>query len=91
MPSWSRTTAEAVAAIAAPIWWDANTQPNTIDPLAPKCCRHSAIVGGTVATNAGGVHVLRYGPTRRQLVGIEAVLADGRVVRRLDEIGRAHV
>jgi FAD/FMN-containing dehydrogenase len=46
--------------------------------------RDTATVGGTVATNAGGVHVLRYGPTRRQLVGIEAVLADGRVVRRLD-------
>ena len=28
--------------------------------------------------------MLRYGPTRRQLVGIEAVLADGRVIRRLD-------
>jgi FAD/FMN-containing dehydrogenase len=46
--------------------------------------REVATVGGTVATNAGGVHVLRYGPTRRQLVGIEAVLADGRVIRRLD-------
>jgi FAD/FMN-containing dehydrogenase len=46
--------------------------------------RDVATVGGTVATNAGGVHVLRYGPTRRQLVGIEAVLADGRVVGRLD-------
>ncbi len=46
--------------------------------------RDAATVGGTIATNAGGVHVLRYGPTRRQLVGIEAVFADGRVVRRLD-------
>jgi FAD/FMN-containing dehydrogenase len=46
--------------------------------------REVATVGGTVATNAGGVHVLRYGPTRRQLVGIEAVLADGRVIERLD-------
>jgi FAD/FMN-containing dehydrogenase len=46
--------------------------------------REVATVGGMVATNAGGVHVLRYGPTRRQLVGIEAVLADGRVIRRLD-------
>jgi FAD/FMN-containing dehydrogenase len=46
--------------------------------------RDVATVGGMVATNAGGVHVLRYGPTRRQLVGIEAVLADGRVVSRLD-------
>lgn len=46
--------------------------------------RDVATVGGMVATNAGGVHVLRYGPTRRQLVGIEAVLADGRVIRRMD-------
>ena len=45
--------------------------------------RESATVGGTIATNAGGVHVLRYGATRRQLVGIEAVLGDGRIIRRL--------
>jgi FAD/FMN-containing dehydrogenase len=48
--------------------------------------RDVATVGGTVATNAGGVHVLRYGPTRRQLVGIEAVLADGTLLRRLDAL-----
>jgi len=36
-----------------------------------------------VATNAGGVNVLRYGPIRQQLVGIEAVLADGTVLRRM--------
>src|SRR3974390_3307228 len=46
--------------------------------------RDRATVGGTVATHAGGVHVLRYGPTRRQLVGVEAVLAGGHVIRRLD-------
>jgi FAD/FMN-containing dehydrogenase len=46
--------------------------------------RDTATVGGTIATNAGGLHVLRYGPTRRQVVGVEAVLADGRVLRRLD-------
>jgi len=46
--------------------------------------RDVATVGGTIATNAGGLHVIRYGPTRRQLVGVEAVLADGRVIRRLD-------
>ncbi len=45
--------------------------------------RDVATVGGTIATNAGGVHVMRYGGTRRQLTGIEAVLADGRVIRRL--------
>src|SRR5262249_33416101 len=37
--------------------------------------RHSATVGGAVATNAGGLRVLRYGPMRAQLRGIEAVLS----------------
>lgn len=45
--------------------------------------RDTATVGGTVATNAGGTHVLRWGDTRRQLVGIEVVLAGGRVVRHM--------
>ena len=45
--------------------------------------RDSATVGGMVATNAGGLHVLRYGSMRAQVVGLEAVLADGSVVSRL--------
>ncbi len=45
--------------------------------------RGSATVGGAVATNAGGVRVLRYGPMRNQLRGVEAVLADGTVVSHL--------
>ena len=45
--------------------------------------RDSATIGGTVATNAGGLHVLRYGTTRSQVLGVEAVLADGRVLRHL--------
>jgi len=45
--------------------------------------RDSATVGGMIATNAGGVNVLRYGVMRQQLVGIEAVLADGTIIRRL--------
>lgn len=46
--------------------------------------RESATVGGTVATNAGGLHVVAYGDTRAQVVGLEAVLADGSVVSRLE-------
>ena len=46
--------------------------------------RDSATVGGTVATNAGGLHVLRYGDTRAQLLGLEAVLGTGEVVSHLD-------
>src|SRR5579863_1683412 len=48
--------------------------------------RDSATVGGTVATNAGGIQTLRYGPTRAQLLGLEAVLADGTVVSSLGGI-----
>jgi FAD/FMN-containing dehydrogenase len=48
--------------------------------------RESATVGGTIATNAGGIHALRYGGTRAQLAGLEAVLADGRVISRLDGV-----
>jgi FAD/FMN-containing dehydrogenase len=45
--------------------------------------RDSATVGGTIATNAGGVHTIRYGPTRFQVAGLTAVLADGSVVGNL--------
>ena len=45
--------------------------------------RESCTVGGMVATNAGGERVLRYGTMRAQLLGIEAVLADGSIVSRL--------
>jgi len=43
----------------------------------------SATVGGAIATNAGGTRVLRHGPMRAQLRGVEAVLADGTVVAHL--------
>jgi FAD/FMN-containing dehydrogenase len=45
--------------------------------------RDSATIGGMVATNAGGVNVLRHGPMRQQLLGFEAVRADGSTLRRL--------
>ena len=45
--------------------------------------RSQATVGGMAATNAGGSRAFRHGTMRRQVVGVEAVLADGSIVERL--------
>ncbi len=45
--------------------------------------RDSATIGGMIATNAGGLRLLRYGGMRQQVIGVEAVLADGRRMARL--------
>jgi FAD/FMN-containing dehydrogenase len=45
--------------------------------------RDSATIGGIASTNAGGERVLRHGVTRAQVRGLEVVLANGSVVRRL--------
>jgi len=45
--------------------------------------RDSATIGGLVATNAGGIRVCAFGMTRRSVVGIEMVLADGQVLSNL--------
>ena len=42
--------------------------------------RGSAMVGGALSTNAGGSNVVRYGSTRGLCLGLEVVLADGRVL-----------
>src|SRR3954463_7581333 len=39
----------------------------------------SCQIGGNLSTNAGGVNVLRYGTAREQVLGLEAVLPDGRI------------
>lgn len=46
----------------------------------------SARIGGLLGTNAGGVNVLRYGNARELCLGVEAVLADGRVMRGLKRL-----
>ena len=52
-----------------------------IDRLFPLslAAEGSATIGGNLATNAGGVQVLRYGNARELTLGLEVVLADGRV------------
>lgn len=41
----------------------------------------SSHIGGNIATNAGGVRVVRYGLTRQWVLGLEVVLADGSVLQ----------
>jgi FAD/FMN-containing dehydrogenase len=48
--------------------------------------RGSCQIGGNVATNAGGNHVIRYGMARAQVLGLETVLADGTVLTSLTKV-----
>jgi FAD/FMN-containing dehydrogenase len=48
--------------------------------------RGSCTIGGTVATNAGGINVLRYGMMRNLVLGLEAVLADGTVISSMNQM-----
>lgn len=46
--------------------------------------RGSCTIGGNISTNAGGNSVIRYGMIREQLLGVEAVLADGSIISSLN-------
>jgi len=46
----------------------------------------SCTIGGNIATNAGGTHVLRYGMTRALVLGLEVVLANGTVLNLLSPL-----
>jgi FAD/FMN-containing dehydrogenase len=46
----------------------------------------SCTIGGNIATNAGGTHVLRYGMTRALVLGLEVVQADGTVLDMLSPL-----
>jgi FAD/FMN-containing dehydrogenase len=48
--------------------------------------RDGATLGGMAATNAGGMHVMRHGSMRAQVVGLEAVLGNGAIVSRLSGV-----
>ncbi|WP_104203485.1 FAD-binding oxidoreductase [Billgrantia saliphila] len=48
--------------------------------------RGSCTIGGNIATNAGGVRVIRYGMMRQQVLGLEAVLADGTVISSMNRM-----
>ena len=48
--------------------------------------RGSCTIGGNIATNAGGMEVIRFGMTRSSVLGLEAVLADGTVVSAMNRM-----
>ncbi|MBO67261.1 MAG: hydroxyacid dehydrogenase [Acidiferrobacteraceae bacterium] len=46
----------------------------------------SCQIGGNLATNAGGINVLRYGNVRDQVIGIEAVMPNGEIMNDLNQL-----
>ncbi|MGB1444651.1 MAG: FAD-binding oxidoreductase [Flavobacteriaceae bacterium] len=64
---------------------DAADEKNLFLPLSFGA-KGSAQVGGVISTNAGGLRVFRYGMTRQNVLGLEAVLADGTIVSSLKKI-----
>lgn len=48
--------------------------------------RSACTIGGMVSTNAGGGMAFKYGSMGRQVAGLEFVLADGRVARRMSQV-----
>ena len=79
-------TAEVEAGVILSRLHDAAADHDLIFPLTFGA-RGSAMIGGVLSTNAGGSNVLRYGNTRDLVLGLTAVMADGRV---MDLMGRLH-
>jgi FAD/FMN-containing dehydrogenase len=82
-PSGDTMTVEAGCVLAA--IQEAADQAGRFFPLSLGS-EGSCQIGGTVATNAGGTAVLRYGPMRDLVLGLEAVQPDGRVLHGLNRL-----
>ncbi len=52
--------------------------------------RDTATIGGMVATNAGGIEAFRNGIMRNRVLGLEAVLADGRIVNDMKRVTKSN-
>ncbi|MGC4933684.1 FAD-binding oxidoreductase [Gordonia sp. DT30] len=80
--------AQAGATIAA---IDARAQDYGLMFPVDLASRDSATAGGVVATNAGGMRMIRHGNTRAQILGVEAVRADGEILRRWSPLVKDNV
>ena len=82
-PENNTITVEAGAVLA-----DIHTAAEALGRMFPLrlASEGSCRIGGNLATNAGGVNVLRYGNTRDLCLGLEAVLADGTVMGGLKRL-----
>ena len=76
------TAAHTIIVEAGMILADVQRAADQDDLLFPLslAAEGSATIGGNLSTNAGGVNVLRYGMARDLVLGLEVVLADGRVL-----------
>jgi FAD/FMN-containing dehydrogenase len=86
---------EAIDSVGSTITVEAGVPLSTVQQTADAIglfypvdigARGSATIGGTIATNAGGNRVIRFGMTREQVLGIEIVLADGTVVSSMNRL-----
>ncbi len=75
-------TLEAEAGVILKTAQDAARAKGRLLPVS-LAAEGSAMIGGIIATNAGGLNVLRYGMTRSLVLGLEVVLADGTIVNGL--------
>jgi D-lactate dehydrogenase (cytochrome) len=65
----------------------AASEQNCLFPLSLGA-EGSCQIGGNLATNAGGINVLRYGNARDLVLGLEVVLPDGRIWNGLRSLGK---
>ena len=85
--------AAGIAAVEAGVTLQALQERVAADGLSvgiDLAARGTASIGGMVSTNAGGIEAFRNGVMRHRVLGLEAVLADGRVMGDLTRVVKAN-
>ena len=63
---------------------------NLTFPLA-IASKNQCQIGGNIATNAGGVNVIKYGNTRNLVLGLEVILANGQIINQLNVLKKNNI